>query len=118
MRDRSYLKEFRKNIQCPKCLSKNIKMRLVTICGPPAYIRWECLKCGFYEHMKPADVKKAEGQKVSILLVSPLEESSNALAAHYEIKFSQPVNGQWVWELLEKAIKQYFQKIKELKERK
>ena len=47
--------------------------------------------------------------EVKILEIASLEESPNALASHYEVKFSKPINGQWFWELLEKAIKQYFQ---------
>ena len=60
MRDESHLEEFKKDLQCPKCLSKDIKMCLVTICGPPEYLRWEYLKCGYYSHMKTAEMKEKD----------------------------------------------------------
>lgn len=37
--------------------------------------------------------------------VSALKETSNALVDHFEVKFSEPVNGQWLYEAIEKALK-------------
>ena len=38
--------------------------------------------------------------------VSALKESSNALVDHFEVKFSKPVNGQWLYEVIEKGLKE------------
>lgn len=37
--------------------------------------------------------------------VSALKDSPNALVDHFEVKFSKPVNGQWLYEAIEKALK-------------
>ena len=52
------------DLVCPKCgaTAINIDIRLVTITGPPEYLRWECKRCGYYEHTKPVDAKDAEDQ--------------------------------------------------------
>jgi len=54
-----------------------------------------------------------KNKSITILQIAPLEESPNALASHYEVKFSHPVNGQWFWQLLAKAMKQYFEHLDE-----
>ena len=38
------------------------------------------------------------------LEVSALKDSNNALVDHFEVKFSKPVNGQWLHEIIEKAL--------------
>ena len=37
--------------------------------------------------------------------VSALKDTANALVDHFEVKFSKPVNGQWLYEAIEKALK-------------
>ncbi len=39
------------------------------------------------------------------LEVSALKDTNNALVDHFEVKFSKPVNGQWLYETIEKALK-------------
>lgn len=41
--------------------------------------------------------------------VSALKDSPDALVDHFEVKFSQPVNGQWLYEAIEKALKKSIQ---------
>jgi len=36
--------------------------------------------------------------------VSALKDSTDALVDHFEVKFSKPVNGQWLSEIIEKAL--------------
>ena len=36
--------------------------------------------------------------------VSALKDTVNALVDHFEVKFSKPVNGQWLHEVIEKAL--------------
>jgi len=36
--------------------------------------------------------------------VSALIDTTNALVNHFEVKFSKPVNGQWLSEIIEKAL--------------
>ena len=36
--------------------------------------------------------------------VSALKDSVNALVNHFEVKFSKPVNGQWLSEIIKKAL--------------
>jgi len=36
--------------------------------------------------------------------VSALKDSVSALVDHFEVKFSKPVNGQWLHEVIEKAL--------------
>jgi len=36
--------------------------------------------------------------------VSALKDSTDALVDHFEVKFSKPVNGQWLHEVIEKAL--------------
>ena len=38
------------------------------------------------------------------LEVSALKDSVNALVDHFEVKFSKPINGQWLHEIIEKAL--------------
>jgi len=44
---------------CPKCKCADINVRLVTITPGPDYIRWECSRCDYYDHMKPSDAEKS-----------------------------------------------------------
>ena len=52
-----------KELVCPKCKCTDINVRLVTIVGPDPYLRWECSRCGYSEHMKPADTEKSKEEK-------------------------------------------------------
>jgi len=36
--------------------------------------------------------------------VSALKDTANALVNHFEVKFSKPVNGQWLFEIIKKAL--------------
>lgn len=38
--------------------------------------------------------------------VNAMKESNNACVDHFEVKFSEPVNGQWLHETIEKRLEE------------
>lgn len=54
-------------------------------------------------------------EKINLTDVSPLKDTNGSLCDHYEITFSSPVNGEWLYEFIQKGLDEYFKKLEERK---